>query len=191
MAHTPPLLGFVGTSGSGKTTLLEGIVTRLSDRGVRLAVLKHARPGFDIDQDPEKDSHRLRTAGAGQVLVASRDRWALMAEQADPLEEPSLLSMVRHLDAEALDAVLVEGFRHERYPKIEVFRPGRGRAPQCWPDDPDVIAVASDVSLPSAVPFLDINDLDAVTRFIVRHLGLERLEEECCAESHLLETFHD
>lgn len=191
MAHSVPLLGFVGASGSGKTTLLEGIVSRLSDRGVRLAVLKHARAGFDIDQNPGKDSHRLRAAGAGQVLVASRDRWALMADQADPLEEPSLVAMIDHLDSEALDAILVEGFRHERYPKIEVYRPGRGRPPQCWPDDPDVIAVASDVSLPSALPFLDINDVDEVTRFVVRHLGLERVEEECCGEPLPSENSHD
>jgi molybdopterin-guanine dinucleotide biosynthesis protein B len=174
----PPLLGFVGSSGSGKTTLLEGIVALLSERGVRIAVLKHAKPGFDMDPHPGKDSYRLRSAGAGQVLIASRDRWALLAEQADPLEEPSLHAMLRHLDREALDGVLVEGFRHERYPKIEVYRPSRGRPPQCWPDDPDVIAVASDVSLATGhLPWLDLNDRLAVARFVARHVGLQRIEE--------------
>ncbi len=178
MEHGRPLLGFVGSTGSGKTTLLESIVTRMSDRGVRVAVLKHARAGFDLDRRPGKDSHRLRAAGAAQVLVASRDRWALMAEQADPLEEPSLKAMLRHLDHEALDVVFVEGFRHERYPKIEVYRPGLGRPPQCWPDDPDVIAVASDVPLSSGVPCLDMNDIDAMALFVTHHLGLTRLAQE-------------
>jgi molybdopterin-guanine dinucleotide biosynthesis adapter protein len=174
MARSLPTLGFVGSSGSGKTTLIEGVIALLSDRGVRLAVIKHAKAGFDLDQDPRKDSHRIRSAGAAQVVVASRDRWALMAEQPDPLEEPSLDAMLRHLDREQVDAVLVEGFRHEHYPKIEVYRPSRGRAPQCWPDDPDVVAVASDVPLATGpIPRLDLNDAEAVVTFVVRQLGLQ------------------
>ena len=108
--HSLPILGFVGPSGSGKTTLLEQVIGHLADTGIRLAVLKHAKPGFDLDQNPGKDSFRLRSAGADQVLIASRDRWALMARQADPLQEPVLGEMLRHLDASALDGVLVEGF---------------------------------------------------------------------------------
>ena len=178
MAHTPPVLGFVGSSGSGKTTLLEGVVSMLSDRGARLAVLKHAKPGFDIDTHPGKDSYRLRNAGAAQVLVASRDRWALLAEQADPLEEPSLQAMLRRLDPEALDAVLVEGLRHERYPKIEVYRPSHGRPPQCWPHDPDVIAVASDVPVATGnLLRLDLNDREAVARMVARYVGLRHFDE--------------
>jgi molybdopterin-guanine dinucleotide biosynthesis protein B len=145
MTSTLPVLGFVGSSGSGKTTLLERVVPLLSDAGVRLAVMKHARPGFDVDPDPTKDSHRLHASGAEQLLVASRDRWVLMAQQDDPLQEPPLDAMLRRLDADVLDAVLVEGFSHERYPKIEVYRPAHGRLPQCWPHDPAVVAVASDV----------------------------------------------
>lgn len=176
MTRPYPMLGFVGTSGSGKTTLLEAIVARLSDRGVRVAVVKHARAGFDIDPETGKDSHRLRASGAAQVLVASRDRWALMAEQPDPLEEPSLGQMLSHLDRTAFDVVLVEGFRHERYPKVEVFRSARGRPPQCWPDDPDVVAVAGDVPMASAVPWLDINDLDEVVAFVTRRFDLPAVE---------------
>jgi molybdopterin-guanine dinucleotide biosynthesis adapter protein len=173
MTRTLATLGFVGSSGSGKTTILEGVIALLSDRGLRLAALKHAKSGFDLDQDPRKDSHRIRSAGAAQVLVASRDRWALMAEQADPLEEPSLRGMLRHLDQEQLDAVLVEGFRHERYPKIEVYRPSHGRPPQCWPEDPDVVAVASDVPLATGkTTWLDLNDTAAVASFVVHYLGL-------------------
>jgi molybdopterin-guanine dinucleotide biosynthesis protein B len=173
MARSLPTLGFVGSSGSGKTTLIESVVALLSDRDVRLAVIKHAKAGFDLDPDPRKDSHRIRSAGAAQVMVASRDRWALMAEQADPLDEPSLDTMRRHLDREQVDAVLVEGFRHERYPKIEVYRPSHGRPPQCWPDDPDVVAVASDVSLATGrLPWLDLNDVAAAATFVAHQLGL-------------------
>jgi molybdopterin-guanine dinucleotide biosynthesis protein MobB len=174
MSSRPPVLGFVGSSGSGKTTLIERVLAELSDRGVRVAVLKHARAGFDLDQDPAKDSSRIRNAGASQVLVASRDRWALMAEQVDPLAEPSLEETLGHLDADNLDIVLVEGFRHARFPKIEVYRPAHGRPPQCWPDDPDVIAVASDVPLAVGdLPLLDLNDRAALTAFVARTLGLD------------------
>ena len=173
MARTLPILGFVGSSGSGKTTLLEQVVALLGDEGARLAVIKHAKAGFDIDRQPGKDSYRLRAAGAEQVLVASRDRWALMAQQPDPLREPSLSAMVRHLDAEALDGVLVEGFGHEAYPKVEVYRPSLGRLPQCWPDDRSVVAVACDVPLATGdLPRLDLNDLPQVASFVANRLGL-------------------
>ena len=179
MTGTLPVIGFVGSSGSGKTTLVEQVVGLLADAGVRLGVIKHAKPGFDIDPNPRKDSARLRSAGAEQLLVASRDRWVLMAEQADPLQEPSLRAMLLHLDARALDGVLVEGFRHERYAKIEVYRPAHGRPPQCWPHDPSVVAVASDVALATApLPCFDLNDPAAVAQFVVRRLGLP----ETCAE---------
>jgi molybdopterin-guanine dinucleotide biosynthesis protein B len=183
MIQSIPVLGFVGSSGSGKTTLLEAIVATLSDRGARLAVVKHARAGFDLDPSPRKDSHRIRSAGASQVLVASRNRWALLAEQADPLAEPSLEAMCRHLDHGSLDAILVEGFRHERYPKIEVYRPSHGRPPQCWPEDPDLIAVASDVPLATgALPWLDLNQPDTAVRFVARRLGLPHLDGATAAD---------
>jgi molybdopterin-guanine dinucleotide biosynthesis protein B len=173
MVSKLPIGGFVGSSGSGKTTLLEQVVGRLTDAGARLATVKHAKPGFDLDRNPAKDSHRLRSAGAGQVLVASRDRWALMAQQDDPLQEPSLFDMLRRLDTTSLDGVLVEGFGHEHYPKIEVYRPSHRRAPQCWPHDRSVIAVASDVPLATGpLILLDLNDPVAVTRFVGRQLGL-------------------
>jgi molybdopterin-guanine dinucleotide biosynthesis adapter protein len=179
MARPLAVLGFVGSSGSGKTTVVEQVLALLGDRGARLAVLKHAKAGFDIDQRPGKDSHRLRAAGADQVLVASRDRWALMAQQADPLQEPSLARMLSHLDASVLDGVLVEGFGHEAYPKVEVYRPSHGRPPQCWPADPSVIAVASDVPLPTAgLPRLDLNDTVAMAQFAAGRLGLRHLESD-------------
>ncbi len=177
LTPTLPVLGFVGSSGSGKTTILERVVGLLTDAGVRLAVVKHAKPGFDIDRNPGKDSYRLRTAGADQVLIASRDRWVLMAQQPDPLVEPSLGAMLRQLEPGALDGVLVEGFSHESYPKIEVYRPAHGHPPQCWPGDPSVIAVASDVPLETCpADWLNLNDPVAVARFVTQHLGLPDLE---------------
>lgn len=173
MSWSLPLVGFVGPSGSGKTTLLERIGALLTDAGVRLAMLKHARPGFDIDPDPGKDSYRLRSAGASQVLIASRDRWAMLGEQDDPLREPSLEAMLRRLDSSSLDGVLVEGFGHEQYPKIEVYRPSHSPAPQYWPQDRSVIAVASDVPMETgATIWLDLNDPTAAARFVARQLGL-------------------
>jgi molybdopterin-guanine dinucleotide biosynthesis adapter protein len=176
MSRIVPVLGFVGASGSGKTTLLEQVVGLLTDAGVHLAVLKQAGPGFEIDPNPSKDSHRLRAAGADQVLVASSDRWALIGQQADPLAEPSLDEMLRRLDGSALDGVLVEGFGHEAYPKIEVYRPARGRPPLFWPHDPSVIAVASDVPL-TAYParWLDLNDVPLLTSYVAEQLGLSDL----------------
>jgi molybdopterin-guanine dinucleotide biosynthesis protein B len=172
----PPVIGVVGASGSGKTTLLEQLVALLTDAGVRVGVLKHAGSGFELDADPGKDSHRLRSAGADQVLIASRERWALMAQQADPLREPALAEMLGHLDPSALDLILVEGFGHERYPKIEVYRPAHGRPPQCWPHDPSVVAVASDVRLDTApAAWLDLNDPGSVARFVVRQARLPEL----------------
>jgi len=174
MSSSLPIVGFVGSSGSGKTTLLEQVVGRLTDAGIRLATVKHAGPGFDLDRNPAKDSHRLRSAGATQVLIASRDWWALMAQQDDPLREPSLYDMLSRLDTSSLDGVLVEGFGHEQYPKIEVYRPSHRRTPQCWPHDRSVVAVASDVPLATGrVIWLDLNDPVAVTRFVGRQLGLQ------------------
>ena len=166
------VMGFVGTSGSSKTTVIEQVVARLADTGLRVGVLKHARHGFDMDR-PGKDSYRVREAGAVQVLVASRERWVLLGEQPDPLEEPSLEQMLRRFDAGTLDLVLVEGFSHAEYPKIEVYRAAHGKPPRCWPHDPDVIAVATDTPLEGGtVPRLDVNDSLEVTRFVLNYLAL-------------------
>lgn len=166
------VVGFVGTSGSGKTTLIEQVVARLADTGIRVGVLKHARHGFDMDR-PGKDSFRVREAGAAQVLVASNERWVLLGEPPDPLEEPSLAMMLRRFDGTTLDLVLVEGFSHEHYPKIEVYRLAHGKPPRCWPNDPAVIAVATDTPMDGgAVPRLDVNAGLEVTQFVLDYLAL-------------------
>lgn len=168
--HQPnriPLVGLVGSSGSGKTTLLERVLPVLRGAGWRVAVVKHAGAGFDLEEGG-KDSHRAREAGAAQVLVASRDRWALLVERADRREEPSLDELVGRFDPAEVDLILAEGFGHETYPKIEVYRPARGRAPVAWPADPSVVAVATDEPLEvgTAVARLDLNRPEAVAAFI-------------------------
>ena len=168
MPYTPPvpLLGFVAPSGTGKTTLLTRLIPALNARGVRCAAIKHSHHDFDIDI-PGKDSHRLRAAGARQVLLASPHR-VLSVEEGDGRTEPCLHDLVGRLDLSAVDLVLVEGFRQERLPKIEVHRPERGTALLCQEDD-DIVALACDADPGQrlAIPLLPMNEPDAVADFIV------------------------
>ena len=161
-----PVLGFAAYSGTGKTTLLKRLIPVLRDRDLSVGLVKHAHHDFDLDI-PGKDSYELRKAGAAQVLVASQRRWALITEQ-DKLQEPQLQAMVDHLDHVHLDLILVEGFKHERFPKIELYRQTLGR-PALYLKDPDVIAVATDQALPEAMglPQLDINDVYVIRDFIL------------------------
>ncbi|HID50319.1 MAG TPA: molybdopterin-guanine dinucleotide biosynthesis protein B [Chromatiales bacterium] len=164
-----PVIGFVAASGTGKTTLLQTLIARLKARGLAIGVVKHSHHDFDIDI-PGKDSYVLRKAGAGQVMVASRQRWALMTETPDRQEDPDLADLLRHLDTGRLDLVLVEGFKHEAFPKIELHRAALDH-PLLYPSDPRIIAVASDTPLPDApLPVLDLNDPDAVAGFLLTQL---------------------
>ncbi|MBA1145449.1 molybdopterin-guanine dinucleotide biosynthesis protein B [Ectothiorhodospiraceae bacterium WFHF3C12] len=160
-----PILGFAAYSGTGKTTLLRAVLPRLRAAGVRLALVKHAHHGFDIDH-PGKDSYELRRAGADQVLVTSPRRRALMMER--PAEvDPRLADELAYLHQDETDLILVEGFRHERFPKIELRRGARDDA-MLADTDPTVIAVASDrPATTHPLPWLDINDPDAVSAFIL------------------------
>ncbi|WP_439842870.1 molybdopterin-guanine dinucleotide biosynthesis protein B [Aeromonas taiwanensis] len=167
MNHSPlPLLGFVAWSGTGKTTLLERLIPRLVARGLRLGVLKHTHHAFDIDQ-PGKDSHRLRQAGAVQVMAASSLRHALIRET--PEEEPSLEALLARFDANALDLLLIEGFKHRHFPKVELHRAAIGR-PLLFPDDPDIVALVSDVPQATALPRFGFDDLEAIADFICARL---------------------
>ena len=163
---TAPLVGFVAWSGSGKTTLLEALLPLLRARGLRVGAVKHAHHAFDPDL-PGKDSHRLRHAGATRVLVASRRRWALMVETPER-DEPSLAQCLADLGSDALDLVLVEGFKHERFPKIEVHRPALGK-PLMFPDDDSIVAVAADapVACPATLPLLDLNDPASIAEHLL------------------------
>lgn len=161
------VVGFAGWSGSGKTTLVEGVIESLVIAGQRVAVVKHAHHDFDIDL-PGKDSWRHRKAGAGEVVVASNRRVARIREY--PTEtRPN----VHHLLAElgVCDWALVEGFKHADLPKIEVWRAANGKPVQ-YPDDPRIVAIATDspqeLAKPAPLPVLDLNVPDAVAEFLLQ-----------------------
>jgi molybdopterin-guanine dinucleotide biosynthesis protein MobB len=162
-----PILGFAAYSGTGKTTLLTRVIPLLREQGLRIALVKHAHHNFEPDQ-PGKDSYELRKAGAEQVLVASHRLWALFREDGREAE-PVLAELIRHLDHRDLDLILVEGFKHEDIPKIELYRPKMGLGPM-YLTDSNIIAVATDGDLPqpTELPVLDLNDIRAVARFVAK-----------------------
>ena len=168
MKTTLPVLGYAAFSGTGKTTLLKQLIPLLAAKGVRVGVIKHAHHNFDVDK-PGKDSFELRKAGAQQMLVASARRWALMTEN-DVLSDPELDVLVTRLDPDSIDMVLVEGFKHVPYTRIELHRPSLGH-PLLYPEDSSVIAVAADAAIDSGdLPLLDLNNAAAVTDFILTWL---------------------
>ena len=162
-----PVLGFVAFSGTGKTTLLKQLIPLLKSRNLQLAVIKHSHHDFDIDI-PGKDSYELRKAGVDQVMVASRRRWALMVETPHQDNDPQLDKLIQQLDTNALDLILVEGFKHAAIPKIELHRPVLNKPLLC-PEDSDIIAIACDAPLSQQIdiPTLDLNNPDAIADFIV------------------------
>lgn len=168
MAARPPVLGFAAWSGTGKTTLLKQLIPVLKIAGLRIGVVKHAHHNFDIDT-PGKDSYELRKAGADHMLVGSRNRWALMVER-DSGADPSLGEMLAQLHGRDIDLILVEGFKHVHYPKIELHRPSLGR-PLLYPEDDSIIAIASDGDLDSApaIPLLDLNHLQSIADFVLAY----------------------
>jgi molybdopterin-guanine dinucleotide biosynthesis protein B len=163
------IIGFAGFSGSGKTTLLEKVIPLLKARGLRIAVIKHAHHKFDIDK-PGKDSFRHREAGAGEVLVVSGFRWALMHELLDEAE-PSLEELCKRLSP--CDLVLVEGYKYSGIPKIEVHRSATNH-PHLYQDDAHFIALASDKRSDIKLPQLDINDAQQVAGFILNYFSLDK-----------------
>ncbi len=163
------IFGLAGWSGSGKTTLMRQLIPRLVASGIAVSTVKHAHHGFDVDQ-PGKDSFAHREAGAREVLVASAARWALMHEHRGA-PEPNLAELLRHMSP--ADLVLVEGFKRERFPKLEVHRPALGKPLLCR-DDPDIVAVASDQPFDGpALPRLSLDDIAGIAAFIIAHCGLE------------------
>jgi len=168
MTHLKPVLGFAAFSGTGKTTLLEKLIPLLTAQNIRIGMVKHAHHEFDIDT-PGKDSYRLRKAGAGQVLIASSQRQALMTENTTR-QEPRLDELITRLNLDNIDLVLVEGFKHVPFPKIELHRQALGKK-RLYPEDPDIIAVASDhLADCGELPSLDINDTAAIAAFIITWL---------------------
>ena len=164
LLHNPPVLGIAAWSGTGKTALLVKLLPLLRAQGLRVGMLKHTHHIFDIDH-PGKDSYEVRKAGAEQMLVASNQRWALMVEE--PVDgDVSLWDMLAHLDRNTLDLILVEGFRHEQFPKLELHRASLGK-PLLFPDDAAIIALASDTPVNTALPQFDLNDPATIAAFIV------------------------
>jgi len=157
------IIGLAGWSGSGKTTLITKLVPRLTGRGLRVSTLKHAHHGFDLDQ-PGKDSFMHRAAGATEVIVSSARRFAVLHELRDE-PEWDLPALVGKMSP--VDLVLVEGFKRDAFPKIEVHRAANGK-PLIHPDDPHIVAIAADVALPQAgVPVIDLDDIEGIADLVL------------------------
>jgi molybdopterin-guanine dinucleotide biosynthesis protein B len=163
------IFGFAGFSGSGKTTLIEKLIPLFTARGLKVALVKHAHHTFDIDQ-PGKDSYRHRHAGATEVLVTSSRRWVLMHELRGAAE-PTLAEQVARLSP--CDLLLVEGFKREPIPKLEVYRAAVGEPP-LHPHDSDIVAVASDARVDTTLPQFRLDDPGAIAAFVLAHLELAR-----------------
>lgn len=162
------VFGIVGWKNSGKTTLVERLVTEITGRGISVSTVKHAHHAFDIDQ-PGKDSYRHRAAGAREVLLASRNRWALMHELRRR-DEPTLDFLLGKLGD--VDLVLIEGYKRDRHAKIEAHREGARADLIVWSDE-TILAVASkSPPVGLAVPVLDLDDIAAIADFILARTGL-------------------
>jgi molybdopterin-guanine dinucleotide biosynthesis protein B len=159
------IIGLAGWSGSGKTTLITKLIPCLLARGLRVSTLKHAHHGFDLDK-PGKDSFVHRAAGATEVIISSAKRWAILHELRQE-EEWDLADLVAKMSA--VDLVLVEGFKRDAFPKLEIHRAENGK-PLLHPDDPHIVAVACDTALPSVkIPVVDLNDIDKIADLLLQH----------------------
>jgi molybdopterin-guanine dinucleotide biosynthesis protein B len=161
------IFGFAGWSGSGKTTLIEKLIPLFVQRGLKISLIKHAHHTFDVDQ-PGKDSYRHRHAGCTEVLVSSSRRWALVHELRGA-REPGFAELVERLSP--CDLVLVEGFKRERLPKLEVWRAATGEA-LLHAGDRDIVALAADSRVDTKLPQFDLDDAPAIAGFVLQHLGL-------------------
>jgi len=161
------IFGFAGWSGSGKTTLIEKLIPIFVVRGLSVSLIKHAHHTFDVDQ-PGKDSYRHRHAGCGEVLVSSSRRWALVHELRGA-PEPGFAALLERLSP--CDLVLIEGFKRERVPKLEVYRAATGE-PLLHPEDRDIVAIAADRRLDTKLPQFDLDDAPGIAGFVLRHVGL-------------------
>lgn len=159
------VFGVAGHSGMGKTTLIERLIPELRSRGLSVSLIKHSHKDIEIDR-PGKDSFRLREAGCNEVLLLGASRWALMHELRGA-SEPSLDYLLDRM--QQCDLVLVEGFKHDDFPKLEVWREALGK-PLLWPTWPGIVAVASDGPLPvDSVERLALHDTRFVSDFVLSH----------------------
>ncbi|WNJ95156.1 molybdopterin-guanine dinucleotide biosynthesis protein B [Vibrio ruber] len=165
---TIPVLGLAAFSGTGKTTLLELLIPVLIDRGIRVGVYKHSHHVIEQDK-PGKDSFRLRKAGACQTLLSTPERAILTTEFPDKSNPADFYHLLRQFDSENLDLILVEGCKEQRFPKIELHRHELDK-PWLYPDDPDIIAVATDPIIACPLPCLDLNDISQIAEFIMQYV---------------------
>jgi len=159
------IIGLAGWSGSGKTTLITKLIPRLIARGVTASTVKHAHHGFDLDQ-PGKDSFFHRAAGATEVIISSAKRFAILHELREEAEWdlPDLLAKMS-----PVDLVLVEGYKRDAFPKLEIHRAANAK-PLIHPEDSHIVAIASDIALPAAkVPVIDLDDVEAIADTLLRH----------------------
>ncbi|MDX1736801.1 MAG: molybdopterin-guanine dinucleotide biosynthesis protein B [Alphaproteobacteria bacterium] len=165
------IFGLAGWSGAGKTTLMLKLIPALTSRGISVSTIKHAHHNFDVDR-PGKDSFEHRHAGASEVMISSNNRWALMHELRDEAE-PDLNDLITHMTP--VDLLLVEGFKFDPIPKLEVYRPSNGKDLLAT-KDPHIVAVASDETLqglPDHCTSLDLNDTNAIVDFILTQTSLK------------------
>ncbi len=178
MRHELPILGICASgSNAGKTTLITQLIPELKKSGVRVSVIKHAHYKFDIDH-PGKDSYQIRESGAVQTLIASSKRWALMTESKEIGEEskaPELKDLIKNIDANFADLILVEGFKLATIVKIEVYRPSLNM-PLLASNDNNIIAVASDEAINSSagiqIPVLALDNIEQIANFILKQFIL-------------------
>jgi len=161
------IFGFAGWSGSGKTTLIEQVIPRFVRAGLKVSLIKHAHHRFDVDY-PGKDSYRHRAAGCSEVLVTSRQRWALMHEtQGEP--ESTLEEQIARMSP--CDLLLIEGYKYYAVPKLEIFRAANGKS-LLYPEDEHIVALATDTPVQSRLPQFGLEDYDAIAAFVLDTMEL-------------------
>ena len=167
------LIGFAAYSGTGKTTLIKLIVKLLKELNLKVSVIKHAHHDFDVDKIG-KDSYEIRKSGAENMLISSANRWALMHENTNN-SELSLNDLINVLDPLDSDIILVEGFKAEKFPKIELYREEIGKA-LLHTSDESIIAIATDSKIETSkdIEVLDINNPQEIADYIIKYLNIAK-----------------
>ena len=169
------LIGFAAYSGTGKTTLIKDVVMILKKSNYRVSVIKHAHHNFDIDQ-PGKDSYEIRKSGAENMLISSENRWALMHENMNN-DELTLINLINLLEKIKYDLILVEGFKAESFPKIELYRKEVSKDRELLSSsDKNIVAIATEqkTKLETSLPVLDINNPQNIVDFIINFLNIKK-----------------
>lgn len=158
------VIGIAGWSGAGKTTLISRVIPLLRQQGLSVSVIKHAHHAFDVDV-PGKDSWVHRQSGAEEVLVSSAKRWALMHELRGAAE-PELPDLLEKMSP--VDLVVIEGFKSEPHPKVEVYRKASGKPP-LFPADPAIAGIATDTAFKTTLPVVDLDDISAIAAMMCKY----------------------